>query len=270
MASYYEVLKVSPRASNAEIKSAYRKLARKLHPDRNPGAVDTVREFRKVAQAYEILGDPKRRAEYDHERLKAEFKGSTSVFKSDNSHARQMREMLYRKKYNEIMDRMRRDEKVESVAIEKFIVPVVSLLAATFFSSLINPVLFAESGFMGRLIIVTLFSAGAIHLFGRVRDAVDRYAYRDDALLDSILGEESMESGHFSSIIPVAGIVLGFFACFFLGLALGNYLQVVIPGVSSTAFPRPYEPEILLYPPVAALLVDLLHSLLIQVRSNKA
>lgn len=270
MPNYYDILKVSPRASNAEIKSAYRKLARKLHPDRNPGVTGAVREFRKIAQAYEVLGDPKRRAAYDHEMLKAEFSGNASVFNSGNSHARQMREMVFRKRYSEIVDRMHKDETAESVAVQKLIVPVVAFLAATFFASLVNPVLFAESGFMGRLIILTLSAAGAIHLFGRVKEAVDRYAYKDDVLLDSILGEEEMEDGRMSSVTAVAVILASFLACFFAGLAIGNYFQLTVPGVSSTAFPRPYEPEILLYPPMAVLLVDFAHSVLIQARSNKA
>lgn len=270
MANYYEILKVSPRASSAEIKSAYRKLARKLHPDRNPGVTGAVREFRKIAQAYEVIGDPKRRAAYDHEMLKAEFSGNASVFNSGNSHARQMREMVYRKRYSEIVDRMNKDERAQSVAAQKFIVPVVAFLAATFFSSLVNPVLFAEAGFLGRLIIITLFTAGAIHLFGRVKEAVDRFAYKDDALLDSILGEEETEGRRFSSVGAVAGFLVAFFVCYFLGLAIGNFFEITIPGVSSTAFPRPYEPEILLYPPVAVLLVDFVHSLAIQARTNKA
>lgn len=269
MANYYEILNVSPRASNSEIKSAYRRLARKLHPDRNPGVTGTVREFRKVTQAYEVLGDPKRRSEYDLERLKTEFNGA-SVFNSDNSHARQMREMLYRKRYNEIIDRRREDERSQSMAIQKFVVPVVSLLAATFFSSLFNPVLFAEAGFMGRLIILTLFAAGGIHLIGRVKDAINRYAHRDDALLDSVLVDPESEPKRFSGLIPGAGIIAGFFLCLFVGLTIGNFFQIAIPGVSSTAFPRPFEPEILLYPPVAVLLVDLLHSLVVRDRSNKA
>lgn len=62
----YEILGVSKNASQKEIKEAYRKLARKHHPDTNPENRKASEEkFKEINQAYEILGDPKKRAEYD-------------------------------------------------------------------------------------------------------------------------------------------------------------------------------------------------------------
>ncbi|MFO0579003.1 MAG: J domain-containing protein [Polyangia bacterium] len=63
----YAVLGVHPSASAEELRRAYKHLARKLHPDRNP-AQDAADRFRQVADAYRVLGDPKRRAQYDRER----------------------------------------------------------------------------------------------------------------------------------------------------------------------------------------------------------
>jgi molecular chaperone DnaJ len=62
---YYKVLGVSKDASQEEIKKAYRKLARKYHPDLNPGDKAAEQKFKEVNEAYEILSDPKKRAEYD-------------------------------------------------------------------------------------------------------------------------------------------------------------------------------------------------------------
>jgi DnaJ-class molecular chaperone len=75
---YYSILKVKRTASAAEIKSAYRKLARERHPDVNGGTEKAAREFALISLAYRTLSDPQERAYYDnqlqrvhtHERLR--------------------------------------------------------------------------------------------------------------------------------------------------------------------------------------------------------
>lgn len=62
---YYEVLGVDKKASADEIKSAYRKLAKKYHPDLNKDNKDAAEKFKEVNEAYEVLGDEKKRANYD-------------------------------------------------------------------------------------------------------------------------------------------------------------------------------------------------------------
>ncbi|MBP3730245.1 MAG: molecular chaperone DnaJ [Mailhella sp.] len=62
---YYEVLGVSKNASEDEIKKAYRKLALKYHPDHNPGDAQAEQKFKEAAEAYDVLRNPERRANYD-------------------------------------------------------------------------------------------------------------------------------------------------------------------------------------------------------------
>jgi len=62
---YYEILGVEKTASVEEIKSSYRKLAMKYHPDRNPGDKSAEEKFKELAEAYEVLSDQQKRSQYD-------------------------------------------------------------------------------------------------------------------------------------------------------------------------------------------------------------
>ena len=62
---YYEILSVTKTSSSDEIKTSYRKLAMKYHPDRNPGDKEAEEKFKELAEAYEILSDPNKKQRYD-------------------------------------------------------------------------------------------------------------------------------------------------------------------------------------------------------------
>jgi len=78
---YYRILEIKEDADFSDIKKKYRKLAIKYHPDKNPGDDEAVKKFREITEAYEILGDEKKRKEYDRKR---KFKNGQENKKNEN------------------------------------------------------------------------------------------------------------------------------------------------------------------------------------------
>jgi molecular chaperone DnaJ len=62
---YYNALGVGEQATDSEIKKAYRKVAIQFHPDKNPGNKEAEEKFKEAAEAYEVLSDPEKKANYD-------------------------------------------------------------------------------------------------------------------------------------------------------------------------------------------------------------
>jgi molecular chaperone DnaJ len=94
---YYELLGVGRSASVDEIKKQFRKLAMQYHPDRNPGDKSAEEMFKQVSEAYEVLSDPDKRAQYDrfgHEGLKSTFGPGGFDFSRDFTHASDLQDIL--------------------------------------------------------------------------------------------------------------------------------------------------------------------------------
>lgn len=264
MVNYYKILKVSPKATTAEIKSAYRLLARKKHPDVNEGSESSAREFSIIAKAYRVLSDPQERAFYDRQLLQHEFNTSSqdadSILNSDNVHARRLRRMAYEKRYNEIIDRMIAEERSESLALQKIIYPLVGLFVSTCFVAIFRPAFWSRSETIGKIVLLTLFVIGILHLGRRLHAGFVRYTYSPTSLHDSILEEIEEETKPYSRTAAVSFLVVGLFISLGVGLIVGNYLEYFIAAAMPTTFLKTLKPELIVYPPIIVLIVDMMHT----------
>ncbi len=262
MVNYYDILKVSPKASKAEIKSAYRRLARKLHPDSHTGSEETALKFAAIAEAYEILGNPKERAVYDSRILEQQFNGNgnaDSVFASSNRHAQRWRQMVYEKRYNDIIDRMIEEERRETAAFQKVIYPLVALFVSAIISTAFRPQIFEKSSVIGKIAIVSLFIVGVIHLISRIREGFERYTEYDDNIHDSILDDNARKEFRYSQYSVAAGLLIGFLACLGIGFLIGTQVHLAANALPSM-FAADLKPEFIFYPPIITLFVDLMHT----------
>ncbi len=260
MANYYEILKVSPKASRAEIKSAYRRLARKLHPDKNQGSEETARAFAQIAEAWDILGDAQSRSVYDKRLLHAQMhnSGGDSLFVSSNTHARRWRQMVYEHRYNEIIDRMIAEERRESLALQKVIFPTVALFVSCLVVAILRPQIFENSAVIGKIVLVSLFIAGVIHLWGRIKDGLERFTYGEADVHESILDDNEPKAKPFSRAFAAGFLVLGVGLSFGIGLLIGNIFQI-FPASVPAMFSHSLKPEFVFYPPIFVLFVDVMH-----------
>lgn len=262
MVDYYKILKVSPKATNAEIKSAYRRLARKIHPDINRQAENAAKDFAQIAKAYEILGNPKERADYDRQLLKEKYDSADndSVFSSENQHAKRWRQMAYERRYNEIIDRMIADERRETLALQKVIFPTVALFASTFFVAIFKPLFWTNLQIIGKIIMLSLFVVGLLHLISRLRSGFERYTYSDDNIHDSILEEIKPVTKPYTRFAAICFLIVGVGVSLGIGLLVGNYLELFVGATMPAFFSSSLKPEFIFYPPIVVLFVDLMHT----------
>ncbi|MGQ9669582.1 MAG: DnaJ domain-containing protein [Desulfosoma sp.] len=108
---YYAILGVSPEASPEAIKRAFRKLALETHPDRNPGDRQAEEQFKKINEAYGVLSDPQKRAEYDRYRAMGHGPGAAYGRASGFNYSQEdiFRDFFTSRQAQEIFAEMRRE-----------------------------------------------------------------------------------------------------------------------------------------------------------------
>ncbi len=269
MVDYYQVLGVARSATAAEIKSAYRKLARKRHPDVNRGSEKAEREFAVLSLAYHTLIDPQERASHDQQLDKGTQ--AASILHTDNPHAQRAREMQAR--WDRVVNQILETDRRENVARQRAVFTTVSLFLSTFFVAMIKPPLWQSFGIAGRAILVTLFMTGVWHLIKRLREYFHHYTYKPDEIHYSITQDEKPTPKPFTRLSAYSFLLGGYALSLGIGLLIGWHsqdffadLQMLFRHRVPSAVAGPYSPTVLIisdllfYPPIAVLIVDTLHS----------
>jgi molecular chaperone DnaJ len=254
---YYKTLNIGRKATPAEIKSAYRKLARKRHPDLNGGSDESAREFAQIARAYEILSDPQERAYYDA-KLKQHETGGWVLY-SENLHAQRMRNMASRSRWDRAVDLYFEAERQETAARTKAVFTTVSLFLSTFIVAMLKPKLWQSfDGLTGRAILLTLFVIGLWHLASRMRECFEHYTYSTRPIEQSIITAEELPEKPFARSTALAFLVFGFAACAIAGLIIGGHTHYIVEDL--VFFDRQVHLHMAFYPPIGVLIIDTMHS----------
>lgn len=267
MVNYYEILRVSPKASGAEIKSAYRRLARRLHPDSEHGSEETALKFAAIAEAYEVLSKPRERAIYDKQlaEMTAAANGIENGFEAANPIVARWRQMVAEKRYGEIIDRLLEEERLEAVAFQKAVFPLVAFFIGCFLTTMLKPRIFTESGVIGKLVIVTLFIVALIKLVSLLKDGIERYTVTSERIHESLLEDDLTEERRYSRLAVGAVLVLVTIACLAAGAFLGAQVETAANSLPAW-FGHKIDAESVFYPPILALFVDVMHSLAVKLQ----
>lgn len=263
MVDYYKILGVKRAATKAEIKSAYRRLARQRHPDLNGGSDHAAREFALIALAYRTLSDPQERAYYDAQRARIlnnnSSSSSGSVLHSNNPHAQRMRRM--QADWDHRVDRWLESERREAFFRTQAVFTTVTLFLSTFMVALLKPRLWHTFDSVGRAVMITLFLIGLWHLFSRLRVSFEHYTYRPKPIQDSIIGEEEKPKKPFTRFTASAFLLTGYAISLATGLYLGSHANsIILFNDIPYLFGQQVRPDLFFYPPIAVLIVDTMHT----------
>lgn len=273
MTDYYHVLGVKRTATATEIKSAYRKLARKRHPDVNRGSEKAAREFAILSLAYHTLIDPQERAFHDQQLDKGAT--PTSILDSDNPHAQRARNIAAQNRWDRVVNQILENDRRENQERQRAVFTTVSLFLSTFFVAMIKPPLWQSFGIIGRAVLVALFMTGVWHLARRLREYFRHYTYKPEDIHYSITSEGNRPAQPFTRFSAYAFLVGGYIVSLGIGLFIGWHAQDFfadltllfrhhVPGpggaesYSATAL---IISDLLFYPPIAVLIIDTMHAI---------
>ena len=275
MTDYYKILGIKRSANSADIKSAYRKLARQRHPDTNPNSESAAREFALLSKAYHTLSDPQERSYYD-DKLNLANSGGYSILHSQNPHARRARNLAVQAKWDRVVDAVLEHDRKENRERQRAVFTTVSLFLSTFFVALIKPQLWGVFDYVGRAVVVTLFLIGVWHLATRLREYFKHYTYIPKPIQASLMSQEEKPEQPFTRFSAYTFLLVGWALSIGVGLFINWHTQDFfndltllyqhrVHSVGGTALLQSSTalmvPDLLFYPPIFVLIVDSMHAL---------
>src|SRR5258708_13853328 len=258
MTDYYHVLGVKRSATATEIKSAYRKLARKRHPDVNRGSEKAAREFALLSLAYHTLIDPQERAFHDQQ-LDQSTRETNFLGLENNPHAKRASNIAAQARWDRVVNQILENDRREIRERQRAVFTTVSLFLSTFFVAMIKPPLWQSFGVTGRVILVTLFMVGVWHLARRLREYFRHYTYRPDDIHYSVTREEQAPEQPFTRLAAYAFLAGGYIVSLGVGLFIGWHAQNFFSDLS-LLFKHQLPTVIESYSPTALVISDLLFS----------
>lgn len=232
----YAVLGIPRSASSREVKSAYRRLARKHHPDVSSSA-DSKLEFVRIHEAYQLLSNPPSRKLYDH-----------YLGKHERSAEWLEREAAIEARAEEIVAGILERDRAEIRQRGEAVSVVTTLLLSTFLAALAQPIL--AFGWLARGVLVLWAIYCAYYLARSLKRTFSRYTYVPPRLSVTQLVEPPTEP--FSR--TEAALMLG--AAYVIALALGALIGELAEGSVWLIFERGSVAAIFVFPPIAVFIVD--------------
>jgi len=260
MGDPYTVLGVNRTATSNEIKSAYRRLARKYHPDVNsdPAAQS---KFAQINEAYHTLIDPERRKTYDRT---GSVSSSAHSRQPDSAAARAARRAHYQQRADHIVNEWLRREREETRARGKAVYTTVTLFVSTFFAAITAGLIVPPSEIsdlwkaLWLVTLALLFVIGVRHLYTNLKEHFDYYTYRQPRI--SVTRPVRRPNKRFKRSDAVAFVIIGYL----FSVGAGIVIRLLLESFS----PKPLDNTIiahaflyaLVYPPIAVLIVDKIYS----------
>ncbi len=242
MTDLYQLLGVSRSATSAEIKSAYRRLARKYHPDVS-ASPDSNARFALLNHAYHILIDRDKRASYD----RGESDDSRRTFYA----SREAQVVAIQREFDLMFDEMLAHERQATAERSHAVLVVVPLFLSAFYVMLAKPTIIEQLSIAGRIVLIGLALYGLVYLVKNLSVVLARYTYEEPDKMTSVFRHEEPPDKLISRKAGLVFLICGYLVSLGLGYVVSRlvpilYVSSLSPGMLLGGF---------LYPPIAVLII---------------